>query len=147
MHVTSLLPGDKESSCIPGSKWDQNVKKYWLIVLLLSYRSFELAWGLPPKNWCFLLRDRRVSILSVSILHGGSPKTYHHSSVDTMKIYFSSGSLCNLQEKMYSYPKSSCICTACALKVTTKALKVCFVGRKSQICPQNSTQSVNFWRN
>ena len=29
---------------------------------VLSYHSFNLAWGLPPKNWCFLLKETDRSI-------------------------------------------------------------------------------------
>ena len=104
---------------------------------VLSYHSFKLAWGLPPKSWCFLLKEIDRSVFfQYSIIHGCSLKIYHHSSIDAEKVYFLVDPLDNLRVKMYSYPsfKSSYISVTSAFKVTTKALEFCFVGRKSEIC-------------
>ena len=83
-------------------------------------------------------RDRQVSILSVFNTSRGLTKNLPPLIVDTEKNLFSSGSLCNIRVKMYSYPSSnsSCINIACDLKVTTEALEVCFVRQKSEICAQ-----------
>ena len=134
VYATSLLSGDK-SLFISDSCWAK----------MLSILSFFWT-GFPPKSWCFGLKETDRSIFSqYSILLKDSPKLYHHFICGYWENLFSRGSLRNLWVKINSYPssKSSCISIACPLKVITKALVVCFVRQKSEICAQDSIQYDN----
>ena len=101
---------------------------------VLSYHSFELAWGLPSKRKGFLLKETNRSVFFQYSILLAPTRNLPPLICRYWENLFSSGSFCNLRVKMYSYlfSKSSCISITCSLKVTTKALKVFFVRQNSE---------------
>ena len=137
VYATSLLSGDKKSLFIFDSCWAK----------MLNISSFFWT-GLrfySQKLMFYFKRDQQVNILSELNTSRRLTKNLPPLICRYWENLFSRGSLWNLWVKMNSYPssKSSCISIACPLKVRTKALEVCFVRQKSEICSQDSIQSDN----